>query len=82
MIIYLSRTSPTLHLTGQNNNVGKEAQHQGVTWGKGQEQTGHQGQVSALDVTKCYSRRPFVSTSYLCCPIELQAVLQLEFIIL
>lgn len=68
--------------TGQNNSVEKEAQHQGVMWGEGKVQTGHEGQVSALEVTKCVSRRQFVSTSYLCCPIELQAVLQLEFIIL
>lgn len=67
---------------GQNNSIGKEAQHQGVMWGEWQEQTRHQGQVPALEVTKCISHRPFVSTSYLCCPIELQAVLQLEFIIL
>lgn len=29
--------------------MGKEAQHQGVAWGEGQEQIGHQGQVPIRD---------------------------------
>ena len=62
--------------------MGKEAQHQGVTWGEGQEQIGHQGQVPIRDHQVHFPVGQAQSTSYLCCPIELQAVLQLEFIIL
>lgn len=87
-IVIIYQETPTLCLTGRTEQLCGERgpaprSHMGGERGRNELDTKVKSPLGGHQVvTKCVSRRLFVSTPYLCCPIELQAVLQLEFIIL